>query len=128
MTIDFLDMDVLIEAPGGDPCVRVIKSPVGKPAASPSSRRSKSSSSNFLTRVGRPRTTRRVFPDAQRDPKDLAEAKDVGGQLFGALFRGRPDGLPGRQPGRGPLPQEGASHPVRVTDCPEFADYPWEFL
>ena len=130
MTIDFLDMDVLIEAPGGDPCVRVIKSPAGETSSQPFVTPFKEFElANFLTRVGRPRTTRRDFRMPSANAKDLAEAKDVGGRLFGALF-------PGQAMTAclvGSLAEARSHHKglrirLRVTDCPEFADYPWEFL
>ena len=90
MTIDFLDMDVLIEAPGGDPRVRVIKSPAGETTSQPFVTPFREFElDSFLARVGRPRTTRRDFQMPSANAKDLAVAKDVGGRLFGALFPGQ---------------------------------------
>ena len=131
MTIDFLDMDVLIEAPGGDPRVRVIKSPAGETTSQPFVTPFREFElDSFLARVGRPRTTRRDFKMPSANAKDLAVAKDVGGRLFGALF-------PGQAMTAclvGSLAEARSHHKglrirLRVTaDCAEFAEYPWEFL
>jgi TonB family protein len=79
--------------------------------------------SNFLGRIGQVRrTTRRA------EAPELHAAKDFGGKLFSAVFAGE---LIAQL--RGSVEQSlnndrGLRIRLRLTDAPELADLPWEFL
>jgi CHAT domain len=77
---------------------------------------------NFVLRVSRPRGRRRI------DSTATSEAKQFGGQLFEAMFRGHVRDL-----FREALANARAEgHGLRVTLClsgaPELMDVPWEYL
>ena len=123
----YLDFDLLIE-PGsqGGYRARVLKSPVGEiPPVPLTIPFSDLELENFLLKVGRPR--RQGVRGIK--PPEVAAVRDFGAQLFDAVFRDRLrsalatslDHVEG-------LEDTGLRVRLRLSDCPELADLPWEFL
>jgi hypothetical protein len=124
--LTYLDFDVLLErAEEGTYRARVFNAPAGQTA--PVTFRlplSPLEIENFLLRVGRPRhgTARRV------DQPETAAIKAFGGQLFDALFRDDlHDGML-RSVSEASHQGSGLRIRLRLADCPELAELPWEFL
>ena len=123
----YVDFDLLVE-PGEDDGyrARVLNSPVGEtrpvPVALPFS---DLELENFLLRIGRPRrqTTR-----GEGTP-EAAAVREFGSRLFDAVFTDRVrraltsslDQVEGRE-------DTGLRVRLRLADCPELAELPWEYL
>lgn len=128
MTADheYSDFDLLIEpGPHDGYRARVLGSPAGETrAVSIDVPFSDLEIENFLLRIGRPR---RHAVRGLRSP-EVTAIREFGAKLFDAVFR---DDL--RQALRVSMDEvEGADKGLRVrlrlTDCPELADLPWECL
>ena len=129
MPIEFLDIDVLVEGHGDGPRVRVLDSPTGQtmsqPFVSPFEERELE---NFLLRVGQPRSNRRALAIPANAARALAEAKDVGGRLLQSLFPGPAFTCLVASLAHARAQDKGLRIRLRLNDCPELAEYPWEFL
>lgn len=123
----YLDFDLLIESSGqGGYRARVLKSPVGEAPPTPIVMPfSDLELENFLLKIGRPR--QRTSRGMQST--DVATAREFGSRLFDAVFR---DHL--RRTLASSLDQvealddTGLRVRLRLSDCPELADLPWEYL
>jgi carbon-monoxide dehydrogenase large subunit len=119
-----LDLDLLFERAGDGYRARVLASPVGQtqpvPFALPFSGLELE---NFLLRIGRPRRNLRRI-----DEQQMATIKTFGGRLFDRVFQdelrvnllsslNRADGQ-----------DAGLRIRLRLSDCPELAELPWEYL
>jgi hypothetical protein len=124
--LGYLDFDVLLEkAAAGAYQARVVNAPAGLPAPVPFSMPlSPLEVENFLLRVGRPRrgTARRI------DSPESAAVKAFGGQLFAALFHDDLRESLLRSLGEAEHQQRGLRIRLRLSECPELAELPWEFL
>jgi hypothetical protein len=119
----YQDFDLLIE-PGlqGHYRARVLRSPAGesKPVQfiipfSPIELE------NFVLRLGRPRRGTRGRPES-------APLKDFGGKLYGAVFQDELRDVLLRSLNQIRAEGAGMRLRLRLTDTPELADLPWEFL
>jgi hypothetical protein len=123
--LTYLDFDVLIErADHGAYRVRVVNPPAG-PTSSVTFTVpfSKLELENFVLRVGRPRrVVRRV------DAPETAAIKIFGGQLYRALFHDDLLISLERSLGEAAANDAGLRLRLRLSDTPELAEWPWEFL
>jgi hypothetical protein len=124
--LTYLDFDVLLERIGeGTYRARVLRAPTGEPApvafALPFTQLELD---NFLLRIGRPRrsATRRI------DRPETAAIKSFGGQLFAALFQDELRDSLLRSIREAAGQGAGLRIRLRLSDCPELAELPWEFL
>jgi CHAT domain-containing protein/WD40 domain-containing protein len=123
----YVDFDLLIESSGGNGYrARVLNSPVGEsPPVEITIPFSDLEIENFLLKVGRPR--RQATRSASAP--EVAAVRDFGGRLFDAVFQGRVrsalcsslEQVDGRE-------DTGLRVRLRLSDCPELADLPWEYL
>jgi tetratricopeptide (TPR) repeat protein len=121
--VEYLDFDLQIERLGDKYRVRVLDSPSGQATGEFAVPFSEIELENFLLRMGRAR--RRV---RRLESPETQAAKTMGGQLFGALFTGEVrDALLGglREAQR---QDAGLRIRMRLSDAPELADLPWEYL
>ena len=78
---------------------------------------------NFLLRLGRSRgRTRRI------ESAPVTAAKEFGGRLFAAVFTGQVGECLHRSVDRAQDDDATLRIRLRLSDCPELADIPWEFL
>jgi hypothetical protein len=122
--VDYLDLDLLIERSGSDYQARVLSSPAGQTPPLPFRVPfSDLEIEIFLLRIGRPRqTVRRV------NAAPMAAIKDFGGQLFEAVFRSDVASNLSTSVGLANVADKGLRIRLRLSDCPELADLPWEYL
>lgn len=121
--INYLDFDLLIQREGEGYRAQVVDSPAGQAASKFKMPFSDLELENFLLRVGRTRRgVRRI------DSPEVKAAKSFGERLFAAVFDGEVRGClrssldeAGRQGG-------GLRIRLRMTEVPELADMPWEYL
>jgi hypothetical protein len=126
MTRTFQNFDLLIESgAAGGYRARVLTSPAGEPPpVEVSLPFSDLELENFLLRIGRPRrhAVRGV------DSAEGAAIQEFGGKLFDAVFhdqvRAALNGSVDQAEGQG----TGLRLRLRLSDCPELADLPWEYL
>ncbi len=122
MSLKYDDFDLQI-TPVGDHYRVYLNGPTGQAAADFVLPFTDIDVSNFLGRIGQiRRSTRRA------EAPELHAAKDFGGKLFSAVFSGE---LIAQL--RGSVEQSlnsdrGLRIRLRLTDAPELADLPWEFL
>jgi WD40 repeat protein len=122
--VEYADFDLLVQRAGGGFEARVLHSPVGEtgmvPFAEPFSALELE---NFLLKIGRPRSAVRGLGSAES-----SAVRDFGGRLFEGVFRAEVrDCLVSslnQAEGRG----VGLRLRLRLADCPELADLPWECL
>ena len=118
------DLDLLIERHGYGYRARVLRSPVGDGQEVTFARPfSDLNRGILLEHMGLPQIrTRKVEPEA------VTAAKRFGGQLFNAVFDGQVGLCLRRSEDR--AREEDATLRIRLvlSDCPELADIPWEFL
>jgi len=121
----YQDFDLLIE-PGstGSYQARVLRSPAGESVPvqftvpfSPVELE------NFVLKVGRPRRNTR----GPGRPESAA-LKDFGGKLYGAVFKDEVRDVLSRSLSLTRAPRMGMRLRLRLTDTPELAELPWEFL
>ena len=120
----YSDFDLVIERTGGEGYrARVMASPAGEADGSFTLPFSDLELENFMLKVGRPRRgTRRL------ESPEMEAARQFGAELFGAVFQ---DDI--RLSLRRSLDEverrgEGLRIRLRLTDTPELAVLPWEFL
>lgn len=121
---DYLDLDLLIERSGSDYQIRALSSPAGQTPPLPFRLPlSDLEIEDFLLRIGRPRqTVRRV------DAPPVAAIKEFGGQLFEAVFRSDLARTLSSSLSLANAEDKGLRIRLRLSDCPELADLPWEYL
>jgi hypothetical protein len=118
------DFDLLIGRSGERYRAQVVRSPAGEGQAVLFDRPfSELELENFLLKIGRPRVrTRRV------EAAPVAAAKQFGGRLFSAVFTGPVGECLRRSADRAQGEDATLRIRLRLSDCPELADIPWEFL
>lgn len=124
---NYLDLDLLIEKDDEGYRARVIGSPGGQASSEFRPPFSPLELENFLLRVGMSlteirRNTRRI------DSSDMAEIKSFGGRLFRALFDEQLQPTLVRSLDEARRRQAGLRLRLRLSDAPELADFPWEYL
>lgn len=123
MSLTYDDFDLQIERAGEKYRVRLLNAPTGQAVGEFVLPFSDVELGNFLSRIGQVRRSMR-----RTDAPELQAAKEFGGKLFSAIFSGEMIAQL-----RGSMEQSlGADHGLRIrlrlTDVPELADLPWEFL
>ena len=124
---NYLDLDLLIEKEDEGYRARVIGSPGGQASSEFRPPFSQLELENFLLKVGMSltdirRNTRRI------DSSDMAEIKSFGGRLFRALFDEQLQPTLVRSLDEARRRQAGLRLRLRLSDAPELADFPWEYL
>jgi hypothetical protein len=123
--LSYLDFDVLIERAGeGAYRVRVVNAPAGPtPSSTFTVPFSQLELENFVLRIGRPRrVVRRV------DEPETAAVKSFGNQLYRALFHDELEVNLLRSQSQAAAMGMGLRLRLRLSDTPELAELPWEFL
>lgn len=123
---NYLDFDLLVEGVGeGTYRARVINAPTGETLpvgfAVPFS---ELEVENFLLKIGRPRRQ----PVRGLGSPEAAAIKQFGGALFDAVFGGELRIALATSIDRAEQQEAGLRLRLRLTDCPELADLPWEYL
>jgi TolA-binding protein len=118
------DLDLLIDRDGDRYRARVLRSPAGDGQAVTFARPfSDLELENFLLKMGRSRgRTRRI------ESTSVTAAKQFGGRLFSAVFTGQVGECLRRSVDRAQDEDAPLRIRLRLADCPELADLPWEFL
>jgi len=118
------DLDLLIDRDGDRYRARVLRSPAGDGQAVTFTQPfSDLELENFLLRMGRSRgRTRRI------ESTSVTAAKQFGGRLFSAVFTGQVGECLRRSVDRAQDEDATLRIRLRLADCPELADLPWEFL
>jgi tetratricopeptide (TPR) repeat protein len=118
------DLDLLIDRDGDRYRARVLRSPAGDGQAVTFPRPfSDLELENFLLKMGRSRgRTRRI------ESTSVTAAKQFGGRLFSAVFTGQVGECLRRSVDRAQDEDAPLRIRLRLADCPELADLPWEFL
>ena len=121
----YQDFDLLIEpGPPGSYRARVLQSPGGESAPVQFTLPfSPVELENFVLKVGRAR--RRIRGPGQ---PEVAPLKDFGGKLYGAVFQDELRDILQRSLSRTRELGVGMRLRLRLTDTPELAELPWEFL
>ncbi|MGR6964838.1 CHAT domain-containing protein [Geodermatophilus sp. URMC 61] len=122
----YLDFDVLVEpAAATGYRARVLNSPVGEtrpvPVTIPFS---ELELENFLLRIGRPR---RHLVRGEDAPEAIA-VRQFGSRLFDAVFHDQVGNALTASRDRAESQDAGLRVRLRLTDSPELADLPWEYL
>ena len=122
----YLDFDVLVEpASATSYRARVLHSPVGEtrpvPVTVPFS---DLELENFLLRIGRPRR----YLVRSEDAPEATAVRDFGGRLFDAVFRDQVRSALTASLDQAEGRDAGLRVRLRLTDSPELADLPWEYL
>lgn len=123
----YVDFDLLIESSGqGGYRARVLQSPVGEAPPTPVVMPfADLELENFLLKIGRPRqgTSR-----GMQSP-DVATVREFGSRLFDAVFHDRlRRTLASSLDQVEAMEDTGLRVRLRLSDCPELADLPWEYL
>jgi CHAT domain len=121
----YLDFDVLIERADREAYrVRVVNAPAGPtPSTTFTLPFSRLELENFVLRIGRPRrVVRRV------DEPETAAIKSFGNQLYRALFHDELEVNLLRSQSQAAAAGMGLRLRLRLSDAPELAELPWEFL
>ena len=121
--MEYLDFDLQIERLGEKYRVRVLDSPSGQTTGEFVLPFSELELENFLLRMGRAR--RRV---RRLESPETQAAKTVGGQLFDALFSGEVRDALLSSLREAQRQDTGLRIRMRLSDAPELADLPWEYL
>ena len=118
------DLDLLIDRDGDRYRARVLRSPAGDGQAVTFAQPfSDLELENFLLKMGRSRgRTRRI------ESTSVTAAKQFGGRLFSAVFTGQVGECLRRSVDRAQDEDAPLRIRLRLADCPELADLPWEFL
>ncbi len=124
---NYLDLDLLIEKEDDGYRARVIGSPGGQASSQFRPPFSQLELENFLLKVGMSltdirRNTHRI------DSSDMADIKSFGGRLFRALFDEQLQPTLVRSLDEARRRQAGLRLRLRLSDAPELADFPWEYL
>jgi hypothetical protein len=123
--LTYLDFDVLLERAEQDTYrARVVNAPAGHSAPVPFTMPfTPMELENFVLRIGRPRrVVRRV------DAPETAAIKTFGGQLYRALFHDDLEINLLRSLSEATAQRAGLRIRLRLSDTPELAELPWEFL
>ncbi|MGH7847308.1 MAG: CHAT domain-containing protein, partial [Candidatus Binatia bacterium] len=121
--IVYSDFDLLIQRAAEGYRAQVLTSPAGQATTSFALPFSELELENFLLRVGRPRRgTRRI------DSPEVGAAKSFGERLFSAVFNGEVRGCLRSSLDDVARKDAGLRIRVRLTEVPELADLPWEYL
>jgi hypothetical protein len=123
--LTYLDFDLLIERAEHEAYrVRVVNAPAGStPPSTFTVPFSQLELENFVLRVGRPRRVgRRV------DEPETAAVKSFGSQLYRALFHDELEVNLLRSQSQAAAMGMGLRLRLRLSDTPELAELPWEFL
>jgi TonB family protein len=123
VSLKYDDFDLQIERAGEKYRVRLLNAPTGQASGEFILPFSDVELGNFLSRIGQVRRSMRRV-----DAPELHAAKEFGGRLFNAVFSGEMIAQL-----RGSVEQSincdhGLRIRLRLTDVPELADLPWEFL
>lgn len=119
----YLDFDLLLERTASGYRARVLRSPVGETTGEFQLSLSDLELENFLLRMGRPRRGVRRL----EAPETLA-TKTIGGQIFNMIFSGGVLGNFQSSLDEARRQEAGLRIKLRLTDTPELADLPWEYL
>ncbi|MFQ5858614.1 MAG: CHAT domain-containing protein, partial [Anaerolineae bacterium] len=126
----YLDFDLLIERSETGYRARVLNSPAGQATTDLASTIAQTDTEEFLADIGRPQ--RGILRDARRTGSPKAEARDAvtafGARLFAALFAGEVGTCLRRSLDEAHRQSAGLRIRLRLTDVPELADLPWEYL
>jgi hypothetical protein len=123
--LTYQDFDMLLERADQDAYrVRVVNAPAGPtPSVTFTVPFSQLELENFVLKIGRPRrVVRRV------DAPETAAIKSFGGQLYRALFHGELELNLLRSQAQAAANGRGLRLRLRLSDTPELAELPWEFL
>jgi CHAT domain len=123
----YLDFDLLIERTEAGYRARVLDSPGGQATVEFSLPFSALEMENFLLRITR------SLGDMRRSVRRLGSperelVRGFGSQLFGAVFSGAVHGALQSSLNEAYRKDAGLRFRLRLTDTPELADVPWEFL
>jgi Tol biopolymer transport system component len=123
---DYVDFDLLVQrAAGGGFEARVLRSPAGETGAvafpAPFS---DLELENFLLKIGRPR----ALGVRGMGSRESVAVRDFGGRLFQGVFRGAVRDRLSRSLSQVEERGLGLRLRLRLADCPELADLPWECL
>jgi len=121
--INYLDFDLLIESSPKGSRARVLSSPAGQAAADFRLPFSELEIENFLLRIGRTRRGVRRL-----ESPEMEAAKTFGGRLFEAVFDDEVRGCLRSSLDEADRRGAGLRIRLRLTDVPELADLPWEYL
>ncbi len=121
--MNYLDFDLLIERLGEKYKARVLNSPAGQAAIEFSMPHSELELENFLLKIGRPRRSTRSTANT-----DLALTKAFGDRLFRAVFGEALHGCFHRSMDEASRQKAGLRLRLRLTEVPELANVPWEYL
>ncbi|MBA2443967.1 MAG: CHAT domain-containing protein [Nocardioidaceae bacterium] len=126
-SISYLDFDVLVERTGapGRYRARVTNAPSGETAPIDfTSPFSELELENFLLKIGRPRQQglRGI------DSPETSVVKSFGIRLFDSIFTGDLRLALARSVDQAESQEAGLRLRLRLNDCPELADLPWEYL
>jgi CHAT domain len=123
--LTYQDFDMLLERAGQNAYrVRVVNAPAGPtPSISFTVPFSQLELENFVLKIGRPRrVVRRV------DAPETTAIKSFGGQLYSALFHDELEVNLRRSLTEAAAKRAGLRIRLRLSDAPELAELPWEFL
>jgi hypothetical protein len=121
--ISYLDFDLKIEREGTRYKALVLNSPAGQASQSFDTPFSDLELENFLLRLGRPR------PGVRRaDSPEVVAVKKFGSELFGATFREEVLACLRSSMDEANRQNSGLRIRLHLTEVPELADLPWEFL
>jgi hypothetical protein len=121
--ISYVDFDLSIEHVGDHYRAHVLDSPVGQASGDFSLPFSETDIELFVLRLARTRgMVRRI------DSPGMDAAKDFGGRLFDSVFTGDVRGCLKSSLDQVDQVDSGLRLRLRLTDAPELADLPWEFL
>lgn len=119
----YQNLDLLFERSGGHYRVRVLDSPAGQATCDFILPFSDSDLENFFLLFGRSKPVVR-----RGDSGALQALKNFGGRLFETVFTGEVRGLLQSSLDETTSKNQGLRLRLRLTDVPELADLPWEFL
>ena len=124
MQRSYVDLDILIRKDGPDYSAQIISSPHGAQA-----------STTFSTPVTRDqienlwlRISRRRAPARRIDAPEVEPAKTIGDSLYSALFKNAMLGCLTRSQAEAQRSGKGLRIRLRLSSCPEAANWPWEFM
>lgn len=119
----YLDFDLLIERSEHGYMARVLRGPAGTATAEFSKPFSDLEVENFVLRMGHQRQrVRRI------ESPEMKGAKEFGARLFEAIFRDQVFGCFHSGLDKARQQEAGLRIRLRLTDVPELADLPWEYL
>ncbi len=121
--LSYLDFDLLIERAGDRYRARVLDSPAGEVSGEFAIPFSDTDLELFVLRMGRSRGTVRGI-----ESPAMEAAKDFGGRLYDSVFAGDLAGCLRSSLDEAGRAQSGLRIRLRLSDVPELADLPWEFL